>query len=160
MIRMWKEKRGNLNKGHRVWSFGELTARSTEASSGCWNWLWCVWLLKKVRQSERAVWHSSTPDEQSVPLRLRGDWLSSGLTLLLHRLLLPAYLLATSFFPLHSPPLFSILLILLLLLQSFLLSPSPLSPYPRFYLPCHSLCSVLSRWVSTLSLIIKEYALL
>ena len=26
-----------------------------------------VWLLKKVRQRERVVRHSSTPDEQSVP---------------------------------------------------------------------------------------------
>lgn len=39
------------------------------------------WLLKSEMDSKHAVWHSSAPDEQSVPLRVRGDWKSFSLTL-------------------------------------------------------------------------------
>lgn len=39
------------------------------------------WLLKSEMDSEHVAWHSSAPDEQSVPLRVWGDWISFSLTL-------------------------------------------------------------------------------
>ena len=96
-----------------------------------------VWLLKKVRQRERVVRHSSTPDEQSVPWGFEvtgwaSVWLSSSSSSSVSFRLI-FFLL----FPFTSISLF-LTFNSLLLLSFSCFSPS----YPHFLSSSTLLCSV------------------